>query len=1057
MLSGLAKVGNVLDLPGSSVRDILVGENPFDQWMPGNWTTDENRTSGREMLETWGALSPNQEGLDWGDVAGFGAEVIADPTFWFTGPARALTKAGTIAKRADVLGDVAKITGRSVGPRAGRISTTIDDVLKAFPERAGALERAAAGMGTTLDAVKHERLGGLASFGPPIGNPWVVFGASDEALPAASVLDNIGAAIRWSAPVRAGYQLFGGGSLQTGSRIGQETANAAVEARKVALAESRHAMADIATELQRRGVLDPDPFEAGNQMYRWIEGHSPAPPEISDLIDRSRQLNKTILDDAQEWGIHRDTLDDPNIPFYTPRYKTGSGASKSSQPFSVADESGIARDEILRSGTWGSISGGTETLRRMFKESADLMDAAAANNVALDTDDIAQWIGSRWGGSITDDYSKWLPQQSAYEPATGRYKRLASMVQKEYRNDPDVLRAGLYTDPITSMQRYTERSLDIIETGKAVLQTLADADSMNIARHAATRTGGTAAEEISITEVLDALKFDLGASPGRGAISKLADLTGQSVDDVAAMTVPRQLVEDLQRMTEAFKGPEPTGDILRVIDNITGLTKAGQTAIWPAFHVRNMFSGQFRNFVAGMFDPRSVKDAYAMSRGGVVRNASEIPIIQKTLIDRGQQVTDEAATDVLREFVYAHRVSGRGQGEAFSRAGNVAPDTAGSVLSQFPGGFHGSNPFSFRQTGREFFGATQETQIKKPWEIRGFGERTESTFGPVVAGEGVSELVEDLNRISPFIHQLRQGIDPAHAAQRVLDAQVDYAAQAYSKFETQIAQRVFPYWRFSSRQIPYVANELFERPGGLTGQTIRAIDSLRDSENPLPEHIAQTAAIPLGESPDGTQSYLTGFGLMEEDALRLAPFSVRETLQEIGGRLNPIARMPVEWAFNQSLFYGGPSGGRELEDLDPPVGRLFRNVEQTITGDMTPAQPYQLPQAVEFAMANSPLSRAITTGRMLFDPRKSAIDKAMNFGTGFRQTNVSPAVQDRVYLDALQQVMREEGARTYEKLYFSGGPDTPAEYQTMNLYDEIQERRKKRSQKREQILQGHTR
>jgi hypothetical protein len=1056
-LSNLSKAANVLDLPASSVRDVLAWENPFDQWIPGNWTTDQNRTSGRELLETWGVLGQNQEGFDWGDVAGVATEVVSDPLFWITGPARALTSAGQVAKRADLLGHVAKITGRGVGPRAGRISTTLDDVLKAFPEATEKAQRAAEGMGVTLDAVRHQRLGGLSAFGPPIGNPWAVFGAADESLPAATVLDNIGAAIRWSSPVRAGYQMFGGRSMQAGTRIGQETANAAFDARTTALAESRHAISDIAAELQRKGVLDPDPFEAGNQLYRWIEGHDQAPAEISALIDRARQLNGDILADAQEWGIRREMLDDPNIPFYTPRYKAGSGASRSSRPFSVADESGIAREDILRSGPWGGIQGGTETLRRVARDVGSLLENAKAAGVALDDDDVARYIDGQFGGLVSDEYSRWLPQQSAYEQAFGRHKRLAKTLMKEFETDPDVLRAGLYTDPVTSLQRYTERSLDIVETGKAVLQTLADPEAIDIARRAA-----STAEEIPVATLLDSLKFDLDAGQGKGALSKLAQLTGRSIDDVAAMSVPRELADDLMRMTQAFSGPEPTNAIMRVVDNITGLTKAGQTSIWPAFHVRNLFSGQFRNWIAGMWDAGSVNDAWRLARGGTVKSAAEIPIIRKTLQDRGQQITDEAATDVLREFVYAHGLAGRGQSEAFARAGiNGAQQATAtsspygamdSVLSQFPGGFEGQNPFSLRQTAREFFGQTPETQFRRPWEVRGVGERTASTFGPVVAGESISELTENLNRAAPFIHQLRQGIDPAAAAQKVLAAQVDYGTRSYSKFETQIAQRLFPYWRFSSRQIPYVANELLERPGGLMGQTLRVIDSMRDTDDPLPEHIASTTAIPLGQSPDGTRSYLTGFGLMEEDAMRLAPFGVRDTLQEIGSRLNPLARAPVEWAFNQSLFFGGPSGGRDLEDLDPPVGRLLRNVEQTLTGDTSQREPYKLPQAVEFLAANSPVSRFLTTGRTLFDPRKSALDRAMNVGTGFRNTDVSPAVQDRVYADALSQVMREDGARVFEKLYFAGGPSTPREAQMMALMEELRQRQRERGQRRNALL-----
>ena len=32
-MGAVASVGNFLDLPGSSVRDLLAGENPFDQWL----------------------------------------------------------------------------------------------------------------------------------------------------------------------------------------------------------------------------------------------------------------------------------------------------------------------------------------------------------------------------------------------------------------------------------------------------------------------------------------------------------------------------------------------------------------------------------------------------------------------------------------------------------------------------------------------------------------------------------------------------------------------------------------------------------------------------------------------------------------------------------------------------------------------------------------------------------------------------------------------------------------------------------------------------------------
>lgn len=85
-LGAVASVGNFLDLPGSSVRDILAGENPFDQWMSP--LSSDNRVSGRDLLERYGMRKNRETGMSgWlsdpgegvRDLLGFGAEVVLDP------------------------------------------------------------------------------------------------------------------------------------------------------------------------------------------------------------------------------------------------------------------------------------------------------------------------------------------------------------------------------------------------------------------------------------------------------------------------------------------------------------------------------------------------------------------------------------------------------------------------------------------------------------------------------------------------------------------------------------------------------------------------------------------------------------------------------------------------------------------------------------------------------------------------------------------------------------------------------------------------------------------
>jgi len=85
-LGAVATVGNFLDLPGSSVRDLLAGENPVDQWLTP--FSAENRVSGRDLLERYGMRANRETGiLGWlkdpgeglRDLAGFAAEVLTDP------------------------------------------------------------------------------------------------------------------------------------------------------------------------------------------------------------------------------------------------------------------------------------------------------------------------------------------------------------------------------------------------------------------------------------------------------------------------------------------------------------------------------------------------------------------------------------------------------------------------------------------------------------------------------------------------------------------------------------------------------------------------------------------------------------------------------------------------------------------------------------------------------------------------------------------------------------------------------------------------------------------
>lgn len=206
--------------------------------------------------------------------------------------------------------------------------------------------------------------------------------------------------------------------------------------------------------------------------------------------------------------------------------------------------------------------------------------------------------------------------------------------------------------------------------------------------------------------------------------------------------------------------------------------------------------------------------------------------------------------------------------------------------------------------------------------------------------------------------------------------------------------------------------QIAEHPHGVTSVagTIKNMNRMRSPGELLPDYVAETASIPLGEDAQGNRNYITGFGLPFEDPLSFLGKGVRGGLLEGLSRLNPMLKAPLEYATGELFFQAGPNGGRELADADPLLGRTISNIVGW-------EDPVALPQAVEVGIANSPLARAVSTARQLFDPRKSLLTRATNLASGVRISTVSPASSDALLRDAVQQELRDAGSRQFVRSY----------------------------------------
>jgi hypothetical protein len=286
------------------------------------------------------------------------------------------------------------------------------------------------------------------------------------------------------------------------------------------------------------------------------------------------------------------------------------------------------------------------------------------------------------------------------------------------------------------------------------------------------------------------------------------------------------------------------------------------------------------------------------------------------------------------------------------------------------------------------------------------------------------------NRLGTFLNRTRKGDSP-EAAKAVTDlTQVLYGPENFSAFERDVLTKLFPFYRFQKGITPFVAKELVERPYGLTGQSIRAINRGGEpSEDQFtPEYLRQSAAIPVdasslfGVKTPGVQRFLTNIDLPHESLLNLftpgigntAAQKVSDALMKTGsnilGQANPLLKGPLESVLNRQFY-----SGRQLSDL-------YSMLEHDL-GSLNPYLGSWGRMAEQIAVNAPGGSRLLGLMRQVRDERISPSERAakllFNTLTGMKFQDVD---QDKTLRLAARTTLNQlldaaPGVSTYENLF----------------------------------------
>lgn len=761
--------------------------------------------------------------------------------------------------------------------------------------------------------------------------------------------------------------------------------------------------------------------------------YSTLAPEMKKVVDDVHKKLETTLKAAEEYGIDAREYIDPEA-WYFPRKITESlrqPGGLRAIALSTLNDSRKGRLEFFH-----GVRGGTNKIVEIASD-ADLEQLIAGGG---STKDIADFLKAKYANDIPDLF---------FERGSQKPKDTFKAMAKWFGGiSSETRQSGVFgNNPVNDLLHHLEGVSDSMAAARTGVETLAKDIPLQAASGAASVPGTTTLKSLLLNN-----QTGLGYKPS--VFKKLAELKGLPTDSkslkaLANARISEKHADEFKRLVQGYKTPEPAGEVISAIDSLTNLTKTHLTSVWPAFHVRNLTSGLFNNWIAGNFSLKSIRDAHGLLTGGVIQGAADIPILKQLAQQRGMAIDDAVATKLFQELAFSHKILGKFESAA-AASGNVQRAVGGGIddiLHEFPGRV----PLTAGGIAKKAAGQAPGASWN-PLNVRGVGQKTESAFPIAAAGQDIGHYVEGINRLSPFLDQLRRGVDPAEAARNVGAAQVIYASRYYTKTEQEVLSRAAPFYKFTSRQLPFTLRQLFERPGGKLAQTVRGVNRAHGETASTPDYVADTASIPLGEKPDGTQRYLTGLGLPFESSLGLLTPNIKDAGLEALSQLNPLAKGPLELFTGKSFFQRGPEGGRDLGDLDPALGRILANAGQ-MTGLRDSKEPVRFPGSgiVESLLSNSPASRAITTARTLTDQRPGALGKAaLNLGTGVKITDVSPATQDRTLQQRAQLLEKDLGAKTFSRTYIPDeveadmSPEEKAMMQRLDLLRKMLEERRKR-------------
>lgn len=312
---------------------------------------------------------------------------------------------------------------------------------------------------------------------------------------------------------------------------------------------------------------------------------------------------------------------------------------------------------------------------------------------------------------------------------------------------------------------------------------------------------------------------------------------------------PPEIAAALGSIKQGVFNPKgPIGNALRGFDALTNGWKSITLGLFPSFHTRNEFDDLFRATAYGGLNPLRLKDAISVQ-------------------------------------VHGTSLARAGMNDAFELGGKT---------------------YTSREL-KELALKNGVTDTGQVGELAGRLDLFQKSKNPVLwatdLGRRVGTARENSTRMALFMDRLAKGDSPEIAAQFTNKILINYTLK--TRFEREVMQRLFPFYMYTSRNVPLQFEYLLKRPGVMAG-----VQKLREEfagDQPLgidgaqlPEFLAKGLPIRLGTGEDGAPQFGRLAGQLGIADLNV-PF---DALNRATSMVNPFISTPLEMASNRDFFSG---------------------------------------------------------------------------------------------------------------------------------------------------------